>query len=258
MDNNKIQTIVEFDFSLIADFFKYLNRQGPGSEEITLQAISYIDNFSQCSHIADLGCGTGTQTLTLARNTSAKITAIDLIPEMIEPMNITIDELQLGNQISTIVGSMGDLSFSDEELDVIWAEGSIYNIGFEDGLNYFRRFLKPGGYVAVSEATWKTKERPTEIETFWDMEYPDIDMSSVKVRQMESTGYIPIAHFMLPHNCWIDNFYALMPNVIDEFLKRHNYSKVASEFIDMMRIEIDMYNRYKEYYGYAFYIGKKY
>jgi hypothetical protein len=47
---------------------------------------------------------------------------------------------------------MDNLSFRDEELDLIWSEGAIYNIGFERGLREWRKYLKAEGYIAVSEA----------------------------------------------------------------------------------------------------------
>lgn len=45
------------------------NRQGPGSDETTLAALSLsrIDTESPLK-VADIGCGTGAQTLALANN----------------------------------------------------------------------------------------------------------------------------------------------------------------------------------------------
>ena len=60
-DNNH-NTIQEFDVNLICDFFLNTNRQGPGSPEATLKALSFINNLTVQSLIADLGCGTGGQT----------------------------------------------------------------------------------------------------------------------------------------------------------------------------------------------------
>ena len=60
------------------------------------------------------------------------------------------------------------------ETTLIWSEGAIYNIGFERGLKEWRRFLKEGAYLAVSEASWFTEKRPAEIETFWQDAYPEI------------------------------------------------------------------------------------
>ena len=62
---------------------------------------------------------------------------------------------------------MDNLPFQNEELDLIWSEGAIYNIGFERGMNEWNKYLKKGGFIAVSEASWFTSERPAEIEDFW-------------------------------------------------------------------------------------------
>ena len=48
-----------------------LKRQGPGSPEATNKALSFLDNIDQFAQTADLGCGTGGQTLPItvsARN----------------------------------------------------------------------------------------------------------------------------------------------------------------------------------------------
>ena len=54
-------------------------------------------------------------------------------------------------------------------------QGAIYNIGFERGLNEWRKYLKTGGYIAVSESSWFTDKRPAEINDFWMNAYPEID-----------------------------------------------------------------------------------
>ena len=36
-------------------------------------------------------------------------------------------------------------------LDLIWSEGAIYNIGFEQGVRDWRPFLKEGGVLVASE-----------------------------------------------------------------------------------------------------------
>ncbi|HBC37406.1 MAG TPA: SAM-dependent methyltransferase, partial [Porphyromonadaceae bacterium] len=72
----------------------------------------------------------------------------------------------LQDRVKGITGDMASLPFKEEELDLIWSEGSIYNIGFEKGLNEWRKLLKRGGYIAISEASWFTVERPAEIHDF--------------------------------------------------------------------------------------------
>jgi len=67
---------------------------------------------------------------------------------------------------------MDDLPFKEGEFDLIWSEGAIYNIGFENGLKKWKDYLKAGCYLSVSEITWITQTRPEE---FWKAEYPEVD-----------------------------------------------------------------------------------
>ena len=67
--SNENKSIHEFDFTLICEYFSSMERQGPGSPEATLQALGFTEGLTASSRIADLGCGTGGQTMVLARHT---------------------------------------------------------------------------------------------------------------------------------------------------------------------------------------------
>lgn len=257
MSNNN-KTIHEFDFSLICEYFSNVDRQGPGSPETTIKALGFIDNLTTLSRIADIGCGTGGQTMTLAQNAPGQITGLDLFPDFINIFNQNAHNLGLSDRVTGIVGSMTDpLPFGKASLDLIWSEGAIYNIGFERGLNDWRDYLKTGGYIAVSEASWLTSERPDEINDFWMIHYPEIDTIPNKVTQMQNAGYIPVATFIIPENCWTEHFFAPCSNIQEAFLKKHEGDQAAWELIDGQRHEKSLYDKYKAFYGYVFYIGKK-
>lgn len=255
--SNENKSIHEFDVNLICEYFATVERQGPGSPEITTKALSFVDNLTDKSRIVDLGCGTGGQTMVLAQHAPGQITGIDLFPGFVDLFNANARKLNLQNRVKGIVGSMDDLPFQEEELDLIWSEGAIYNIGFERGLNEWRQFLKRGGYLAVSEASWFTDERPTEIDEFWKDAYPEIDTIPRKVTQMQQAGYIPVATFILPESCWTEEFYSPQETAHEAFLKKNAGNKAAEEFIANQRHEVQLYYKYKDYYGYVFYIGKK-
>lgn len=255
--NRANTSIHEYDIDLICEYYSNLERQGPGSPGITLQALSFIDLPGPGSRIADIGCGTGGQTMVLAQQVQGQITGIDLFQGFIELFNRNATRLGLQERVKGIVGTMDDLPFRREELDLIWSEGAIYFMGFEQGLKEWRQFLKKGGYVAVSEATWFTLERPIEIKEFWQDAYPGIDTMSTKVSQMEEAGYVPVATFILPEYCWTDHFYSPQEKVQKTFLEKHSGNKAAASFIENQRMEARLYQKYKEYYGYAFYIGRK-
>lgn len=255
--SNENSSIHDFDFSLICEYFSSLERQGPGSPDVTIKALSFIDNLTDKSLIADVGCGSGGQTLILAQNAPGNITGIDLFPTFIDLLNENAKELNFDNRVKGVVGSMENLPFQDDSLDLIWSEGAIYFMGFERGLKEWHRFLKKGGYVAVSEASWFTNERPDEINSFWNDAYPGIDTISNKVAQLQNTGYIPVASFILPENCWIEHFYKPQATAQKAFLAKYKGNKAAEEFIANEQREMELYFKYKEYYGYVFYIGKK-
>lgn len=256
--SNEIKTIHEFDFSLICEYFSNVERQGPGSPEITVKALNFIDNLTTQSRIADLGCGTGGQTMTLAQNAPGEVTGLDLFPDFINIFNRNARTIGLSDRVKGVVGSMTEaLPFEKESLDLIWSEGAIYNIGFERGLNQWKQYLKKGGYIAVSEGTWFTAERPAEIEDFWMAHYTEIDTIPNKVAQMQNAGYVPVATFVLPENCWTEYYFAPCCKIQKAFLEKHAGSQTVEEFIAGQRREMELYHKYKKFYGYAFYIGKK-
>ena len=127
------------EIELIIDLHKNSERQGPGSEEETLKALEFIKLPKQ-KHlkIADIGCGSGGQTITLARNINGQITAVDLFPEFLDELKEKSEKLGLKENIMALEKSMDDLPFKNEEFDIIWSEGAIYNIGFENGIKKWR------------------------------------------------------------------------------------------------------------------------
>jgi SAM-dependent methyltransferase len=193
----------------------------------------------------------------MARNVPGQITGVDLFPAFIDLLNFNAGKWGLNDRVKGIVGSMDSLSFKNEELDLIWSEGAIYNIGFERGLNEWHKYLKKGGYIAVSEVSWFTSERPVEIESFWHDAYPEIDTIPNKVLKVQQAGYVPVASFVLPDNCWTEHFYEPQVKAQEAFLKKYKGNKTAEELVANQRHEAQLYARFREYYGYVFYIGKK-
>ena len=51
--SNENNTILGIDVHLICEFFLNTERQGPGSPEVTLKALSFIDHLTDHSRIAD-------------------------------------------------------------------------------------------------------------------------------------------------------------------------------------------------------------
>jgi len=140
---------------------------------------------------------------------------------------------------------------------VIWAEGAIYNIGFENGIRLWRPFLKRGGVIAASEITWLTDHRPAELEEHWADEYPEISTAPAKIAALETAGYSPIGYFTLPPSCWLDHYYRPLQARFGAFLDRHANTTAAQEIVEAEKREIELYERFAAHISYGFYIATR-
>lgn len=246
------------DYQLLIDLHKRAKRQGPGGDTETKKTIdlAMIDP-SVPLKLADIGCGTGSSAMLLARLLNAQITAVDFLPDFLEVLETNARNQGLAERLSTVNCSMDNLPFNDEEYDIIWSEGAVYNIGFEKGIREWKRFLKTGGLLVVSEITWLTLTRPSELQKYWESEYPEIDTASSKIRVLEKNGYLPAGYFVLPEHCWLDNYYRPMQDGFGEFLNRNGNSKDARAIVAAEKNEIALYEKYKSYYSYGVYIARK-
>lgn len=249
------------DYTYLVDLHRANARQGPGGDAqtqwaIALSGLSGLSGAAECLEMADLGCGTGAAALVLAKALPARITAVDLFPEFLDGLQARAEQQGLADRIRTLAGSMDDLPFADDSLDAIWSEGAIYNIGFRRGVASLRRFLKPGGILAVTEITWLRAHPPEQIATHWHTEYPDIGLASAKIQVLEEQGFVLKGYFPLPESCWLDNYYTPLQNGFDAFLARHA-SAEARQMVEAEKREIALYRTWRDYYSYGFYIAQK-
>jgi ubiquinone/menaquinone biosynthesis C-methylase UbiE len=246
------------DYKLLIDLHKQGYRQGPGGDAETEQALNLamIDRGSPLK-VADIGCGTGASALLLARLLNAQITAVDLLQDFLDVLNERAESAGVADRISTLACSMDNLPFSNDEFDLIWTEGAIYNIGFKKGVTEWRRFLKAGGLLIASEITWLTSSRPSELQKHWDSEYPEINVASAKIRALEENGYSPIAYFVLPEHCWLDEYYRPMQARFEDFLSRNGNSEAAREIVAAEQREIDLYETHKANISYGVYVARR-
>jgi SAM-dependent methyltransferase len=227
------------DLDLLIDLHRDGERQGPGGTDATRLSIT-LSGVSEARglRIADIGCGTGASSLVLARHLNAHVTAADFIPAFIERLNITAEQEGIGKKVTTLTALMDALPFEERSFDAIWSEGAIYNMGFENGVQAWRRFLKPAGILAVSELTWLTGERLLELEEHWIDEYPEVATASAKLAILEANDFSPVGYFPLTEHCWLDNYYRPMQRCFTDFLSRHAHSEAASAMVETEEKEI--------------------
>ncbi|GAB0150021.1 class I SAM-dependent methyltransferase [Marichromatium sp. PS1] len=247
------------DLRLLIDLHRDAARQGPGSDAETARALDLarIDRAAPL-RVADIGCGTGASTLALARLLpAAEITAVDLLPAFIEGLGARLARAGVAERVRPLCRSMDDLPFADAQFDLLWSEGAIYNLGFERGVEQWRRYLRPGGVLAVSEITWTTASRPPEVQAHWAADYPEIDTAAAKLAVLERHGYAPIGYLVLPESCWEAHYYRPLWDRFAAFLARHAGDERARAIVAAEEAEMALYAQYGAFYSYGFYVARR-
>jgi ubiquinone/menaquinone biosynthesis C-methylase UbiE len=244
------------DWKIFFDIHKDLPREGSGRGKYTQKAFEMIPKIKE-PIILDVGCGPGLQTIKLAKMSDGKIIAIDIHQPFLDQLKKhTINE-KLEGRIEIINKSMINMNFSKEKFDIIWAEGSIFIIGFEKGLIEWKSFIKQDGYLAVHEMTWLRDNPPKEISDYWERIYPQIATIEENLEIIKNCGYKLIGYFPLPDDAWWDFYYTPLENRLKTLEIKYKDNSEAMKLIEEHYEEINLYKKYNKWYGSVFYVMQK-
>jgi len=84
-----------------------------------------------------------------------------------------------------------------------------------------------------------------------------LDTIEDNISIMQKTGYHFITSFTLPEKCWTDNYFIPREAAGKALLEKYPGNKDVEAYIENDKYEVELYSRYKQYYGYVFYIGKR-
>ncbi len=233
------------------EMFKQMPRQGPGKSGYTKKALSFC-TIPDSPQILDIGCGTGAQTLSLAENTDGRITAVDNYGPFLEELRKKAKKSGLYEKIQIIQSDMNQLALQ-QKFDLIWCEGAIFVIGFDKGLREFKELLKPGGFMALTEVVWTKENPPPGAVAYWEKEYPAITDVPGNINIIRSAGYDLVHHFIMPQDAW-DEFYSALEGITIQMQKKYKNNKEAEKIIDYAVKEIEAYEKFSEFYSYAFFV----
>lgn len=227
-----------------------LAREGPGDEASLRRALSMMKGLPAAPDILDVGCGPGAQSLALASLTAGTITSVDTHAPFLADLNRAAESRGLADRITTLKASMDALPFADASFDAVWSEGAIYIMGFDQGLAAWKRLLRPGGFMAVSELCWlaPTDQIPDDALAFWS-DYPAMRGVDANLKAVVDAGYRLVGHFILPPSAW-RNYYEPMQARISHLRDAWRDDPAAIAGLAPHQAEIDAYRAFGAWYGY--------
>ncbi len=241
-------------FEIFLDVQRGLPRQGPGSDESTIKALSLCAGLTDKPSVLDIGCGPGMQTIALAKALNGNIAALDLFQEYLNELKESAVREGVLERIDIRTGDMSALPFEAGSFDLIWAEGAAYIMGFKNALETWKPLLSPGGFIALSELVWLGPDPPAEVYEFFQGEYPAMKDVNSNIDTIRESGYEPLGHFTLPDADWWDNYYTPLEAKLPALYEKYAGDDEALSVVDMTVKEIEMRRRFPDWYGYEFFV----
>lgn len=204
----------------------------------------------------DLGCGSGAQSFYVAELTGGTVVSIDSHRPHIERMRNEVTERGLDARVFPEVGDMGALDPGLGRFDLIWAEGSIYNLGLPRGLEVAGQFLEPGGWFVFTEAVWLAPNPPSDVAAAF-ADYPAMGTVEAACDAIQRAGFEAVEHFTLPESAWWDDFYTPMESELEAMRLRYASDAEALAIIGALADEPAMRRRSGTYFGYEFFVVRQ-
>ncbi len=234
-----------------------LPRSGPGGNEHTERAFNAIPARFQEPLILDIGCGQGMQTIELAKISNGKIIALDNHSAFFDMLMKKAKKEGVEKNIAPRNMSMLDMNFKDKSFDIIWSEGALYIMGFQNGLKKTRFLLKDNGFLAITQLVYTTSNPPDEVLEYFHKEYPDIKNIQEQIEIIKKENFNLILNFTLPKSAWFNNYYLPMEKELYILNKKYKGNKEALSMFYALQKEIDFYRKFSEFFGYEFFIMQK-
>ncbi|MFE6228322.1 GNAT family N-acetyltransferase [Streptomyces sp. NPDC057854] len=223
-----------------------LPRQGPGSDATTRRLLGLAGPLPERPRVLDLGCGPGRSALLLAAEAGAEVTAVDTHEPFLDELRASAAGRGLDGSVRAVRGDMGALPYPDGSFDLVWAESSVFVIGFDRALAEWRRLLAPGGTLVLTECAWTTGAPAPEARAFWDEHYPLCTVAELSAAAV-AAGYHVLGTFLQPDSDW-DEYYVPLAARADA---ADTSVPGMAEAVAAARAEIALRREHGGDYGYA-------
>ena len=176
--------------------------------------------------ILDIGCGSGVPTMELARLGQGEVIGIDIDQPALDKLTKKIREAGFSGRVQAVNCSIFDMAFSDESFDIVWSEGSISVIGFKRGIQEWKRFLKPNGFMVIHDEKGNVEE---------------------KLEQISKCGHKLLGYFILNEDTWWTEYFAPLEKLIAKSQTSHTDDPHTLEELNQAWRELEMFKNNPEH-----------
>lgn len=178
-----------------------LPKTAPGVKENTIDSINLCltklkyqykkagKSFDESKlKVLNIGSGKGLENIWMLEEFKFNLVCLDAHEPYLDELYKLCEINGLEDRIELYCEDMNDLPFKKGSFDIIICEGSINLLGFRNGVSYFKKFLKPGGMIVVSDYNLTKTDLPKELKRYFETFAPDISLLDEKTKWCESEG----------------------------------------------------------------------
>jgi len=231
--------------------FADMDKLSPGDDSLSLYVLQSLPQH-YFEVVVDAGCGAGRQTMVLAGDLGTPIQAIDSYQPFLNRLDQRAKEKGLAHLVRVHCMDMKDIPSVFPTIDLLWAEGAAYNIGFANALTTWAKAIKPDGFAVVSELCWLHDQIPDAVGEFFRFGYPDMQSVSQNIATAEGAGYKIFNTYTLPKKAWTEDYYDILGQRAKSLLN-HSIAAVRDFAVETVR-EIEIFKISEDSYGYVFYV----
>ena len=231
--------------------FAGMDKLSPGDDSLSLYVLRSLPEH-RFRVVVDAGCGAGRQTFVLANELRTLIHAVDSYQPFLDRLRQRAKEKGLAQLVRMHCMDMKDIASVFPAIDLLWAEGAAYNVGFANALTTWAKAITPDGFAVVSELCWLRDKIPEAVRAFFQLAYPQMQSVEQNIQTAVEAGYKLFNTCTLPKETWVKDYYDILePRA--KSLANHSDVAVRDFAVETLR-EIKTFKISEDSYGYVFYV----
>jgi len=232
--------------------FAGMDKLSPGDDSVSLYVLRSLPQH-RFEVVVDAGCGAGRQTFVLANELKTLIHAVDAYQPFLDRLSQRANDKGLAQMVCAHCMNMKDIPGVFPTIDLLWAEGAAYNIGFANALTTWAKAIRPDGFAVVRELCWLRDDKiPGAVSEFFRSGYPDMQSAVQNIQTAEEAGYELFNTYTLPKQTWVKDYYDILEPRAKSLLS-HSDVAVRDFAIETLK-EIETFQIAEDSYGYVFYV----